>query len=300
MKALTLWIVSNFFLVTFLFSTHPFLSAGSSWSSFCDWTLSEGQGFDPTKVQKGDTILIEDIDQTSMEILRYFENEYLPFISAPFILITPRADLQLPGPFSHLLLSEKIWAWYVQNIDRPPCDKLRAIPIGIPPESVGYRPELLEELQRPTNFKDPTTYTRNYFIYVNWSPTHPDRKKTLEHFRSIPSASFSERKPLYDYLSDLYHSVFVISPEGAGPDCHRTWEALILGAYPVVKHSTLDPLFENLPVVLVDDWNEVTEDLLQKKKEEFDAMSWEYEKLYSTYWFEQVNQLRDQKLSTSN
>ncbi len=33
---------------------------------------------------------------------------------------------------------------------------------------------------------------------------------------------------------------FVLSPHGNGLDCHRTWEALLLGCIPVVKTSAID------------------------------------------------------------
>jgi hypothetical protein len=39
---------------------------------------------------------------------------------------------------------------------------------------------------------------------------------------------------------ELYEKInyaFVASPYGGGPDCHRTWEALILGCIPIVKSS---------------------------------------------------------------
>ena len=51
---------------------------------------------------------------------------------------------------------------------------------------------------------------------------------------------------------------FVVSPHGNGLDCHRTWESLVLGNIPIVKRSSIDPLYEGLPVVIVDDWREIT------------------------------------------
>jgi len=50
---------------------------------------------------------------------------------------------------------------------------------------------------------------------------------------------------------------FVISAAGNGLDCHRTWELLYLGSIVVTKTSPLDRLFDGLPVVIVEDWNEV-------------------------------------------
>jgi hypothetical protein len=57
----------------------------------------------------------------------------------------------------------------------------------------------------------------------------------------------------------LSNSQFVLSPPGNGADCHRTWEAIYLGAIPIV-HKDFWP-FNNLelPVLVIDDWFSVPE-----------------------------------------
>ena len=50
---------------------------------------------------------------------------------------------------------------------------------------------------------------------------------------------------------------FVASPPGNGLDCIRTWEALYQGVIPIVKRSPLDPLFNRLPVLIVDRWTDL-------------------------------------------
>jgi len=50
----------------------------------------------------------------------------------------------------------------------------------------------------------------------------------------------------------------VMSPPGNGPDCYRTWEAIYLGAVPIVLRSTLAvSLAADLPIWVVDSWEEV-------------------------------------------
>lgn len=41
-------------------------------------------------------------------------------------------------------------------------------------------------------------------------------------------------------------------------DCHRTWEALALGAVPVVQRSSIVELYQNHPVLVVDDFLQVS------------------------------------------
>jgi hypothetical protein len=64
---------------------------------------------------------------------------------------------------------------------------------------------------------------------------------------------------------------FVLSPAGGGYDCHRTWEALILGCIPIVKRFNipLEGVYEDLPVLIVDNWSDISEELLIKTVNEF-------------------------------
>jgi hypothetical protein len=56
------------------------------------------------------------------------------------------------------------------------------------------------------------------------------------------------------YRDLVLRSKFVLSPPGNGPDCHRTWEAMYLGAIPVVKESSWPFRHLNLPVHVVSNW----------------------------------------------
>jgi len=81
---------------------------------------------------------------------------------------------------------------------------------------------------------------------------------------------------------------FVLSPAGIGRDCHRTWEALVLGCIPVVKSSGLDPLFEGLPVLIVKSWSDITRELLDTTILSFKGRTFSYEKLTMKYWQERL------------
>jgi hypothetical protein len=59
------------------------------------------------------------------------------------------------------------------------------------------------------------------------------------------------------YRKLLLRSKFVISPPGNGPDCHRTWEAMYLGAIPIVKKSSWPFQHKDLPVIQVENWDEL-------------------------------------------
>lgn len=95
--------------------------------------------------------------------------------------------------------------------------------------------------------------------------------------------------------SDLWNTkgqyAFSISPHGNGLDCHRTWEDLILGCIVIVKTSPLDRMYEGLPVVIINDWDEVTQQNLEIWLEQYqDAFTSPYfrEKLTLNYWLSKI------------
>ncbi len=267
-------------------SSYPYLS-GDTWRFFCDWVLSEERGFDPKEVKKGDTIFVE------YGRLKRFTRKYLPKIKAKFILITPNAetgsDAPLPGPFIQLAKSRKVAAWFLQNIDCAPSKKLIPLPIGLANQiwDHGDIQILSEALKSPSSHDE-------IFAYVNFAicTNEKKRKPCFDYFMKQPWSTLAPNRTYDQYLKDLSKSRFVISPPGNGLDCHRTWEALLMGAFPIVLTSTLDPLFEGLPVVVVQSWDEVTKEFLNGKAEELKDLKWEREKLFADYWFERVRQIQ--------
>lgn len=265
-------------------SSYPYLS-GDTWRFFADWRLSKEEEFDPKEVKLGDSVFVE------YDLLKKFGRKYLPKIKNRFILITPNCesgtDNPQPGRFAEILNSKKLFAWFVQNIDREPSERVIPIPIGLANQVWTHGQVAALE---PFALSQTPREKRDYFVYVNFSLyTNPDaRRPCFAHFQEMPSAYFAHERSFEEYLADMSRSVFVASPPGNGLDCHRTWEALLLGCYPIVLSSTLNPLYENLPVVVVSSWDEVTEEFLQKKQEEFLHEKWNFDKLYAPYWYEKV------------
>ena len=81
---------------------------------------------------------------------------------------------------------------------------------------------------------------------------------------------------------------FVVSPFGHGFDCIRTFEALCLGCIVIMKRSFLDVIYEGLPVLLVDEWSDVTETLLNDTLILYSNKQFNYDKLKMDYWVKLV------------
>ena len=290
MKWLAFFLIQiSSFLFAFEQTSYPYLS-GYTWFFFADWRLTGPDGgrgrvedFVPENIKLGDTIFVD------FGYFDLFIEKYLPRIQNQFILITSNygsGDAAVPGRFGHLAFHPKIYAWFLQNLDREPEGNLIPIPIGLASRhwlhgNTNVFQQVIEDIQ----IRKPS---KTIPIYVNLT-YRPERADCIEYFQNmkIPSEKF---KCLKKYLQDLARSEFVICPRGNGLDTHRLWEALLMGSYPVVQTSTLDSLYEDLPVVVINRWDEVTPEFLRQKKLEFQKESWKLAKLYAPYWFDKVRE----------
>ena len=72
-----------------------------------------------------------------------------------------------------------------------------------------------------------------------------------------------QRAPYSVFLHNLANSKFMICPKGNGIDCHRNWEVLYMRRVPIMtKDPYLEVLFKNYPVLFVDKYSDITEELL--------------------------------------
>jgi hypothetical protein len=132
----------------------------------------------------------------------------------------------------------------------------------------------------------PALKDRKPLIFCNWhfSIDRADRKdcyRIVDHslceFQSAPLPMAAAWQ-----LQSQYQ--FVLSPHGAGFDCHRTWEALLLGCIPIVKRATINDLFSDLPVIEVDDWSQITREKLSEWLQEIEENHFDRNKLTNPYW----------------
>ena len=135
---------------------------------------------------------------------------------------------------------ERIWC---QNYNYQENDLIKSLPIGL--ERKRWFPEQRkQELLMEVNELD---IERTELVYMNFDPkTNPIRNSI---FQSLKDKSFINDKMVgnggnyKEYLMDLKRHKFVISPPGNGIDCHRNWEALMMGCVPIVLDS---PFIKNV------------------------------------------------------
>ena len=76
-------------------------------------------------------------------------------------------------------------------------------------------------------------------------------------------------------------------------DCYRTWEALYLGSIPIVMNSSLNSSFDHLPVLIVDDYEQIDLEFLETIYNRMLRQSYDYRRLYKGYWQEKINHYRN-------
>ena len=92
-------------------------------------------------------------------------------------------------------------------------------------------------------------------------------RKHLKKLFSKIEGSYVPNEPINPkrYRKALFNSKYVISPPGNGPDCHRTWESIYLGAIPVVLRKFWAFENEGLNVLVVDSWEEAHDYILGQR-----------------------------------
>lgn len=86
------------------------------------------------------------------------------------------------------------------------------------------------------------------------SATNPAVRAPLERAAARSRHGFAgvDMTPA-EHRAELRRTALVLSPPGNGADCHRTWEAMLLGAVPVVLRGSVAPsLVDELPVLQLD------------------------------------------------
>ena len=222
-------------------------------------------------------------------------------IKIPITLVTGDSDDTMDETFFGNILpqieSDKIVKWFCQNctFDHP---KIFRIPIGLDYHSSQDVKESINPVEHENLIKDIVKQSKHFIErkQLCYSNFHFQIQRNIDRqyaYDKVPKNLVfyeKERKDRETAYRTQTEYAFVLSPHGNGLDCIRTWEALILGCIPIVKKSGLDPLYNNLPVLIVTDWDDVTEELLKKTVEDYKSKNFDMNKLTLKYWVTMINE----------
>lgn len=248
------------------------------------------------------------------DLLQFFVNNILPKINKMFVLVSGDSDLCVPvealkvNEIGKLLNSPFLIKWFLQNTQVQNNPKMIQLPIGLDYHTISNEPthgwKLPDESHLPSaqedvlvNIKEISQpfYERIPKIYVNFSKNNDrfgDRESSVKSISKdlmVINDIFIKRTENWNIMSTY---AFVLSPFGNGMDCHRTWEALCLGCIPIIRAPNFRKMFENLPVLIVENWSEVNNELLLKTIDEFKQKTFNYEKLSLKYWIHKIKLIK--------
>jgi hypothetical protein len=247
------------------------------------------------------------------DVIPYFINRILPQITNSFVFVTGDSDASVYGgkidihhnnPINlekelcyDLINNPLLIKWYSQNciINH---EKVIQLPIGLDYHTIsnnpnknwrdiqaneGYLPNSQEDILKNIRINMKPFNERMNRVYITCNIGNSGIKSDLI---TEKTDSFLTRTQLW---KKMINYTFIYAPYRHGIDSHRQWEALLLGCIPIVQTIGTNKLFEELPVIIVNDYSEVTRELLDNALEKFSTMNFNYDKLLLSYWTDQIN-----------
>jgi len=248
------------------------------------------------------------------DLLKFFVNKILPSLRNKFTLVSGDSDLCVPiealtqDETSRLLNSHLLIKWFIQNTRIQNDSRIIQLPIGLDYHTIysnpnhswkkngePYLPTLQEYILLNIINHSSIFMERKNKIYVNFSKSTDRFNQRTRSLKIIPNNlleinnNFTPRTDNWNLMSTYK---FILSPFGIGMDCHRTWEAISLGCVPIICAPNFKNLFDGFNVLNVNDWSEVTEELLNSYSMAIgnnELNSVNNEKLNLSYWTNKIN-----------
>jgi hypothetical protein len=123
---------------------------------------------------------------------------------------------------------------------------------------------------------------KEYLCLLCFSYTHTERYRCyntlngLSFVTNLNNGSYEKQPsihcgkvPVWINYEYTHKSYYALNPRGNGEDCHRFYESIYLDCIPIVKrtNTTFDKLYHVFPCLIVEDWKDITEELLIQNKD---------------------------------
>jgi len=233
--------------------------------------------------------------------LKIFKNATI-FTHTDFLLDLFKVIKKLPKNFnlnivshqSDLLINEKIYKlkpncvekWFAINVDFSAAD-LIPIPLGLANKFSNKNIQPLEI----KNLKNKFNIIKSNLLYVNFeiNTNKIEREYLYKKFDNKSWVKIDKPNLTKDeYINNISSSEFLLCPWGNGIDTHRIWESLLIGSIPITKKHTTFSYSKELPILFVDNFDQVTEANLLNFKKNINLKNYNLDKLTQEYWIKYI------------
>lgn len=236
--------------------------------------------------------------------------------------------ISVKHPWNHtdnLLNSPNLISIYAPNTDftHP---KVIPIPLGIPRSLPYVQPENGNEqsymawFANNNNYNYITSYinqflyidslalmsskTKNPLIYIRHTIINTDdphvekyrnfRYKLEDYLKSLNSPVIKRKEGIvewFDYMNEMRQYRFSLQPYGTCPNAYRMCESIIVGTIPVFFSSPSAEAYKDLPVLVLDNLQQLTEETLEKEYLKIiNRKDYNMEKLTTNYWIKKIKE----------
>ena len=228
----------------------------------------------------------------------YLDNQAWKVTKNYTVLLTHNSDYGIDSSkFKKFLQCGKYKYWFAENpyINEP---RLFTLPIGLMNKDSHKYPRFNFMMEIKKRNIKPTKLLLLSFSIIN---NVVKRQQCADSFKNKTFVTYNAVQRVKNFLGDvkkydrkffkiMLDHLFIACPEGNGIDTHRFWETLYMGRYPVVLHNRVNDAFSDLPVLILNKWEDFEKEYLifleRIKNKEFS-----YKKLTQEYWIDRINNL---------
>jgi len=208
----------------------------------------------------------------------------------PCVLISHNSDIGIDSRMWRYR-TDNVVKWYAENVMYKHPD-LVPIPLGCENmRSPGYSGNM-GIVDRVVRMREKP----RKFVYLNCNPNTNSavRGPLVEKFKDKDWVTYDPYGIQFeDCLKQLKAHTFVFCPTGNGLDTHRFSEAVYLGAIPIVLRSHMYECWsDDIPIVMVDSWDEVTQEMLNDWLAVFKTQQFNYNCMKMSYWTKRIRAWR--------
>lgn len=282
-----------------LFDMSEFVT-GERFQALCDIDCEKDENYEET-IRKSE-------EQTLVVFCQTHElKNAIPFIRTcsdkKFIVVSQNSDgtvgYKQGRDFDYQWQQEdNVYYWFCQNTEVIEPNVI-PIPIGLENE-YNFRDKTSVVKFRPMCEWNAKQIQKENKMYVCFNRgTNPDvRNYAYEKFSGLPWVTAEEGhngvNNIKRYFERVAHHQFILSPDGNGLDCVRTWEALYMGAVPIVTGHVFTDYYERyLPIIVVESLDEITLDMLNNRVKQMENRTFQYKMLTMPYWKERISKTKE-------